>query len=259
MHDFFDTIVINLDDSVERLASVTAMLDAEKVSWRRLPAVDGRNGMPLGDYVYDERAALVRHDRQMSGGEVGCFLSHINALRLFLSGEKKHAVILEDDVNIEREFFPKLRMVAESLDLAFNDGWDTFNFSTPVKGFQSKVLKVGGIEVMRSTYMPCGLKGQLWSRAGAISYLESKFAKKLMGPVDREMRSHFARRGRSFIPKFPMTGVAEFPSDIDATEDRWLANGKITKTTVRCKVMRHFPDYLNAYIKLKQFEFGLLK
>lgn len=255
----FDIIVINLDDSTNRLKSVSNMLDREKVKWRRISAVDGRNGMPKGDYIYDNRASLIRHDRPMSGGEVGCFLSHLAALRLFLAGNCKHAVILEDDIEITSGVFTKLNDITKQLDKRFGKRWDTFNFSASVKGYQFKEFSVGDIDIMRSTYMPCGLKGQLWSRPGAEAYLKSRFATVLMGPVDREMRSHFARRGRSFIPRNPMTNVADFESDIDAKENRWLTSGKQTKTTLRCKVMRHFPDYLNAYVNLKKLQLGLAK
>ena len=255
----FDIIVINLDDSTARLQSVSKMLEREKVSWRRLSAVDGRNGMPPGDYIYDNQASLIRHDRPMSGGEVGCFLSHLAALRLFLEGTCKHAVILEDDISINMGFFEKLHDITKKLDETFGERWDTLNFSTPVKGYQFKEFRIGDIDIMRSTFMPCGLKGQLWSRPGAKSYLKSRFATVLMGPVDREMRSHFARRGRSFISRNPMTNVAKFESDIDAKENRWLTSGKQTKTTIRCKVMRHFPDYLNAYVNLKKLQLGFAK
>lgn len=49
----FDVLVINLEGSDERLESVRQMLDREHVEWRRMPAVDGRHGMPEGDYDYD--------------------------------------------------------------------------------------------------------------------------------------------------------------------------------------------------------------
>ena len=42
----FDVLVINLEGSDERLESVRHMLDLEQVAWRRMPAVDGRHGMP---------------------------------------------------------------------------------------------------------------------------------------------------------------------------------------------------------------------
>lgn len=53
----FDVLVINLEGSDERLESVRHMLDREQVAWRRMPAVDGRHGMPEGDYDYDEALA----------------------------------------------------------------------------------------------------------------------------------------------------------------------------------------------------------
>ena len=51
-----------------------------------MPAVDGRHGMPEGDYDYDAAAAIIRHDRPLNTGEFGCYLSHIKALRMFLAG-----------------------------------------------------------------------------------------------------------------------------------------------------------------------------
>ena len=73
----FDVLVINLEGSDERLESVRQMLDREHVEWRRMPAVDGRHGMPEGDYDYVEAAAIIRHDRPLNTGEIGCYLSHI--------------------------------------------------------------------------------------------------------------------------------------------------------------------------------------
>ena len=90
----FDVLVINLEGSDERLESVRHMLDREQVAWRRMPAVDGRHGMPEGDYDYDEAVAIIRHDRPMNTGEIGCYLSHIKALRMFLAGEAACAVVL---------------------------------------------------------------------------------------------------------------------------------------------------------------------
>jgi len=70
----FDVLVINLDGSDERLESVRHMLDSEAVPWRRMPAVDGRHGMPEGAYSYDQASAIIRHDRPLNTGEIGCYL-----------------------------------------------------------------------------------------------------------------------------------------------------------------------------------------
>jgi glycosyl transferase family 25 len=93
MYDF-DVLLINLEGSDERLESVRNMLYAEQINWRRMPAVDGRHGMPEGDYDYDEAAAIIRHDRPTTTGEIGCYLSHIKALQMFLVGSAQYAVIL---------------------------------------------------------------------------------------------------------------------------------------------------------------------
>jgi glycosyl transferase family 25 len=80
----FDVLVIDLEGSDERLESVRYMLDREQVAWRRMPAVD---------YDYDEAAAFIRHDRPLNTGEIGCYLSHIKALRVFLAGKAAYAVV----------------------------------------------------------------------------------------------------------------------------------------------------------------------
>lgn len=234
------------------------MLNHDCVNWRKLSAVDGRYAMSQGTYNYDPRIATIRHDRPMSSGEIGCFLSHVKALELFLDGTEKHAIILEDDADLPEGVIAKIVAIAQRLDTEFPENWDSFNFSAATKGYQYPVFSEQDTKILRCTYMPCGLPGQLWSRTGAIAYLNSRFAKYVMGPVDREMRSHFARRGRSFIPGKPLTSRVNFKSDIDASEDRWLTSGKPLKTSIRCKVMRHFPDYLNATIKINQARLGLL-
>ena len=62
----FDVLMINLEGSDERLESVRHVLHREHVEWRRMPAVDGRHGMPECDYDYDEAAAPKRADFGLS-------------------------------------------------------------------------------------------------------------------------------------------------------------------------------------------------
>jgi len=69
----FDVLLINLDGSDERLESVRQILVPEQVARRRLPAVDGRNSMQEGDCYCDESVAIIRHDRSLTTGEIGCY------------------------------------------------------------------------------------------------------------------------------------------------------------------------------------------
>ena len=227
------------------------MLDREHVEWRRMPAVDGRHGMPEGDYYYDEAAAIIRHDRPLNTGEIGCYLSHIKALRMFLAGDAKYAVVLEDDIDIPTGTFGDLRAIAAKLDNLCGDKWDCVNFGAAQRpGFQDTAFTQNGIEVRRSTFDPVSLLGVMWTRAGAEAYLYSIFGQKIRGPVDTEMRSHFARRGRSFVPAEPMTSRLDFSSEIAVSGSRAQPKGR-KGSSARSKILRHFPDYLNAYIMLR--------
>jgi glycosyl transferase family 25 len=129
MYDF-DVLLINLEGSDERLESVRNMLYAEQINWRRMPAVDGRHGMPEGDYDYDEAAAIIRHDRPMTTGEIGCYLSHIKALQMFLVGSAQYAVILEDDIDIPTGTFTRLHAIATKLNDNYGEKWDCVNFGS---------------------------------------------------------------------------------------------------------------------------------
>ena len=136
------------------------MLDHEQVAWRRMPAVDGRHGMPEGDYDYDEAAAIIRHDRPLNTGEIGCYLSHIKAFRMFLAGEAAYAVVLDDDIDIPPGTFANLKAIAAKLDALYGDKWDCVNFGSAQRpGFQDTAFIENGIEVRRSTYMPLSTPG----------------------------------------------------------------------------------------------------
>lgn len=103
---------INLDRDVDRRAWVEAQASAAGLVLTRVPAVLGST---LGaEELARHRAAadhaesvvlkdlspndLAPHD--LSPGEVGCLLSHVRALRLFVESDEPHALIIEDDVHI---------------------------------------------------------------------------------------------------------------------------------------------------------------
>ena len=161
------------------------MLDREQVAWRRMPAVDDRHGMPEGDYDYDEAAAIIRHDRPLNTGEIGCYLSHIKALRMFLAGRR--ICCCEDDIDIPSGTFANLKAIAAKLDAFYGDKWDCVNVGSAQRpGFQDTAFIENGIEVRRSTYMPLSTPGIMWTRAGAEAYLSSIFGQNIRGPWIRK-------------------------------------------------------------------------
>ena len=174
---------------------------------------------------------------------------------MFLAGKAAYAVVLEDDIDIPPGTFANLKAIAAKLDAFYGDKWDCLNFGSVQRpGFQDTTFIENGIEVRRSTFVPVSLPGVMWTRAGAEAYLSSIFGQKIRGPVDTEMRSHFARRGRSFVPADPMTSRLDFSSEIAVSGSRTQPKGR-KGSSARSKILRHFPDYLNAYIMLRYRRF----
>ena len=96
--------VINLDSSKDRLVSISQRLNELGIPFERIPAVNGRT---LSDqqisqitYPYDHFESKVRFTRELTKGEVGCFLSHRKCWERLLESEEEWALIMEDDINI---------------------------------------------------------------------------------------------------------------------------------------------------------------
>lgn len=246
----FQIMVINLNDSVERLESFRRQIEPENVNWSRLSAVDGRYGMPNGNFIYDEDQAVIRHDRPLRNGEIGCYLSHIKALENFISSQEKYAIIFEDDVKIPSGSIAKIKSISTKLDELYGDHWDCLNFgASQRKGFQSFAFDCLDMKILRSTYLPVSLPGVLWSRAGAKALLNDKISKIIRGPIDTEMRSFFARRGRSFVPEMPITSRFDFKSDIGLSAPVAIKRSR-KGSSLRSKLVRHMPDMINAHFYL---------
>ena len=117
------TQVINLDRSPDRLATIAQMLDAAEVAYTRFSAVDGR----LLDLARDARVTTMfdlkkwrtLHHRNPIAADVGCYLSHFEAIKAFHAQERPLGLIFEDDASIEREFISTIMP-----GLIANRDWD---------------------------------------------------------------------------------------------------------------------------------------
>lgn len=98
--------VINLDRSVDRWKSVSGELQKVGVEAVRVAGVDGRKLSnefvesivpPLSDI-----SSRLEFPKELTKGEVGCFLSHRKCWQKLLESKEKWALILEDDIYISR-------------------------------------------------------------------------------------------------------------------------------------------------------------
>ena len=96
--------VINLDSSKDRLCSISQRLNELGVSFVRIPAINGRalSDQQISEitYPYNHYESRVRFTRELTKGEVGCFLSHRKCWERLLESDEQWALIMEDDIQI---------------------------------------------------------------------------------------------------------------------------------------------------------------
>lgn len=90
--------VINLTANIARLTAVQRILDAQKIPFERLSAI---NGWRLTDSkiaaVYDAKRNRRDGRQPLIPAEIGCYLSHIEAWKRIAEGDAKGGFVFEDD------------------------------------------------------------------------------------------------------------------------------------------------------------------
>ena len=123
------TWVINLDRAPERLARIGSQLQRLKLPFTRLAAVDARALTPEQTASLDEAAYRRKHGMTPVLGELGCYLSHVQAMHAFLASPADFALILEDDVLLH----DSLPAVLSGL-MKLSDRWDVAKLSAVHSG-----------------------------------------------------------------------------------------------------------------------------
>lgn len=117
-------LVINLDRSPDRLKRIGERLDSLGLAWERLPASDGRLLDTHDTALLDRTEFGRRHGKHPLPGELGCYLSHVRAMRRVSESGAEFGLILEDDVQLG----PTLPAVIASLQGCAQD-WDLVKLS----------------------------------------------------------------------------------------------------------------------------------
>jgi glycosyl transferase, family 25 len=132
-------LVINLDKDTARLAKIANQLEALGLAWTRIPAVHGAR------LTAEQRQRLVdvegygrRHGMTPNAGEIGCYLSHLDAARALLASDATQALVLEDDVGLTPDVPAILDALAEKADR-----WDMVKLSAVHRGTPQPVVRLG--------------------------------------------------------------------------------------------------------------------
>ena len=161
------TWVINLDRAPERLARIDSQLQRLGLRYTRLPAVDARALTPEQRGALDEAAYRRKHGMTPVLGELGCYLSHVQAMRLFLASKADFALILEDDVLLQ----DSLPAVLQGL-MAQAGRWDVAKLSAVHSGTPVPYAQVAPGHHLAVMLSRCtGSSAYLINRRAAQAYL----------------------------------------------------------------------------------------
>ena len=174
--------IVNLARSSERWLRIHNHLDLLQLDHERVDAVDAQ------DFVSIPTDYLVDNNKQsffspLKNSEIACYMSHIAALKQFLSNQDiAYAVILEDDV----EFTEQPNAVIESvINLMDSNGIVKLYNKRDELCFAREQL-IGEYSRVTPVRVPLGFQAQLWSRVAAHEFLDK--CKKFYRPIDVDMQ-----------------------------------------------------------------------
>lgn len=206
------TYLINLDGSEGRLHSAKNQLSKSKITFDRISAINGHR-LNLAELLdYDSQKTEAYMGRPITGGEIGCFYSHISALKTFIESGERYCVVFEDDFLLAEDFTQSVDRLIEWLEKQV-EPWDLVNISAPKCKYFRSLTTIGERELRQSYYFPMLATAILWTRDGAIAFLD--YHKVISAPYDNALREwqSFRCRGLTLFP--PIVSTTGSPSDID--------------------------------------------
>ncbi|RDD72509.1 glycosyltransferase family 25 protein [Paracoccus versutus] len=219
--------LINLDGSDERLRSASRQLDEAGVGFERVPAFDGR-ALRVEEFPdYDPAGAMAYMGRPLRGGEIGCYLSHLDCARRFLDSGAEYGLVFEDDMQLKPGFAEGMRILMDWLDRHDRD-WDLVNLGadqhkiyTPVMGFEAAGRHH---ELTRAHYFPMTTTALLWSRQGAETFVRTH--RRITAGVDNHFRHWLTRNDRGLAVWPPLVTTTGVESQIEDGKGKRSAGGR---------------------------------
>ncbi|MCV2867221.1 glycosyltransferase family 25 protein [Defluviimonas sp. WL0002] len=210
------TYVINLDGSDARMQATRVQLESAGISFERVSAFDGRHVNPDEFPECDPEAAKSYMGRPLRGGEVGCYLSHLDCVRRFLQSDAQTAMVLEDDITI----VPGAKVVLDQA-LAWletsGEPWWLINVGAAKRKIYTPLAQfaAGGRshELAKAHYFPMTTNGLVWSRAGAEAFLRAH--SRIFAPIDNYFRHWLTRKGHGLSLYPPIVPPSGTQSEID--------------------------------------------
>jgi glycosyl transferase family 25 len=192
--------LINLERSKERRATMETQLKGLGLDYVLFPAVDGLARQdelrPLVDVPVFERNV----GRPLLPGEVGAYCSHLGVWREFLKTDKKHLLVLEDDVVFGSNFLEAIQAALEH-----SDSWDFLKLNKIRAKIPLLQKKIGTYHLNAYLGPATGLGAYLINRSTAARLVDHLLP--IRRPIDHELDLLHVHRFRHF-------GLEPFPSEV---------------------------------------------
>ena len=163
----FATFLINIDDAHERRQLMEDQLGRLNIPYSKISAVHG-DLLEFPIDGFDETGFKINTGKCRNNLEVGCYLSHITALKVFLESDSDHALILEDDALLPDCLVALLESAVEHSSI-----WDLLRLSSLREGkFIELVPLVENYHLVINTRVLKSTAAYFISRHGAQRCLE---------------------------------------------------------------------------------------
>jgi glycosyl transferase, family 25 len=194
--------IINMDSAVERWHHVAEAFACTGISFERISGVNGREiHYPIPEF--DEALYRTRHGKRPNPGQIGCYLSHIKALRAFVDSHHDFGVICEDDITPVREL---RRLLDEAI--IYRDVWDILRLS----GFHNSHPRcfaelIDGYSLAVNFTRLCGTGAYMVGREAATILIDRLLPMSL--PIDHALDREWA---------YGLRSASIFPLPVDQVE-----------------------------------------
>lgn len=209
--------LINLDDNTERFDTASQQLAAQGIEFIRVSAFDGRKLRPMDHPLYNQQRCHDYMGRELVGGEIGCYMSHLDCAKKFIATDADFAVVLEDDFKTSQNLKLKVQSTVDFLE-SIKMNWTLINIGNEKLKISSKVvdIEVGGDRhaLHRAHYFPMTTTGLLWNRKGASAFIAS--STEIFAPVDNYFRYWLTRSNAGLAFRPPLVTAIGAASVIDA-------------------------------------------
>ena len=182
--------LINLDCADQRLLSAEAEINSARLKYERLSAIDGSKLSRRQEDQYDEDLAYKKYGRSLSDGEIGCYLSHLNAVNLFLQTDLEYCLVLEDDIKLHPEFNSVLHELIIFLNSNRKSNFDVVNLCNKPKKSYNKLYTItannSNFDLCKAHFFPVLTTAILWARHGAKKF--HALRQTIHSPIDQFLK-----------------------------------------------------------------------